>query len=1025
MKLYVKLVVLTIFTLMILTSVSQGFARQDITIDKNNVKKLSSNPLGNDPFFKWEDDFDTTQWIDPNPSLSYNYELDTIEGNTVALMKNTYELWDDPDWTKMKLITLTSNSPLSDYAVVLNIEYDSDMQEDYDDLRFKHEENPSVWCNYWIESSDSSEALIWVKVDYIPTGDSSLYMFYGNSGATNMSDFYSVFTDWEEEWANDERITDHPGVEGSWDPDTCYGNGEFLVAWEEGQWFLPPLTLGYKQKIRGSIFDSDGSNLVDSEIIYKPGTTFFRNENPSIAYGDDGKFFVAWEHYQNSNNPSILTMDIYGRTVKRNGDDFSLGTVRNICTADNCQADPHVEFDSVNDYYLIVWEDARSDTDDYNIFARLYDTDGSPVGSEEVICNDGNSQIEPWVAFDPENEQYMIVWEEGVDSENGPFRIMGGLYDASTLNELWSDTIAEPTSWPNQNIDYNFPSVEFCEETKVFLVTWNDCDISDEDWLGNVYGKIIDTSGNTVVDSFTIKSGNYIRTDIVTYLSTSFFVSFSTANKVWGKLVSSNGDILSDDIRLSASNSADADWANMAVGEGKIFVSWEDTRVVYSFPWDDNPDIYVNIWTLNIPSGSDVTYTMGLEKDLILDAQITSKPVPEDPVIEWNEFNAIYDISEGGSLTFNILDSSGTTVLMSDINDGEDISSIDPEENPQIRLQVQFDRENPSYTPLLDYWSVTFIGIDENPPVTTIEEIVGTLGENGWYKSNVKIYLDATDGQYGTGVNQTYFRIDDGDIQIYDDNTGISLPAHDPYALCGEDNVYYWSVDNAGNEEDPNGPEHIQIDKGLPLCKIWDPPDRAKVPMKGGFWVQADAEDNCSGIWYVRFDVGPPYENPTLVYEDDPPGSGNFKWYCDRSTPKPEWRHLIAVAVDYAGHEYEYNIYIQFPRSHQSVLLRLLSKFPILRSIKLDTPIDTGNLKYGIVVDNSLEVVISDDIDSARFTATRLVSRNELVVWDHDSSDGLSASFNLPTGFYKIETTKYKENKEITSNLGRIFYIKI
>lgn len=1025
-KVYVKLMVMALFTIMILTSASQGFDSRIIKVDKTNVKESSPIILGDDPFFTWEDDFETTQWIDPDPLLSFNYEVDTVDGNTVVLMKNTYELWTNTDWTRMKQITLTSSSPLSDYAVLINVEYDGNMQDDYDDLRFKHEENPSVWCDYWIESSDSTEALVWIKVDYIPAGDSILCMFYGNPSASEMSDFYSVFTDWQEEWANDERVTQHSDEEGAWDPDVCYGNGEFLVVWEEGQYPFIPFTFGFKQEIRASIFEPDGTNLVDDEQVYNPGSTYYRNENPSAAYGEDGKFFVAWEHYANKADPGITSMDIYGRTVKRNGGGLSLGSVKNICTASNCQADPNVEFDSVNDYYLVVWEDARAGTGDYSIYARLYDTDGSPVGSEQVICDDANSQCEPWAAFDPINEQYMIVWEEGVDSETGPFRIMGGLYDADTLNEVWSDTIAEPFDWPNEDIDYNFPCVEFCEETEQFLVTWNEGDISDDDWRGDVYGKIIDTSGSTIVDEFTIKSGNFLRTDIVTYLSTYFFVSYDSGTKIWGKLISSDGDVLSDDVCLSASNSADADWANMDVGNGKIFVGWEDDRVVYPPPWDDeNADVYANIWTLNIPSGDEVSYSIGVEKDLILNAQITSKPIPENKVLEWTEFNVLYDTSQGGGLVFNLLDSSASTVLMYNINDGKDLSSIDPVEHPQICLQAHLYRDNPSFTPLLDYWSVTYLSIDESPPITTIQDTTGTLGENGWYKSNVKIFLDATDGQYGTGVNQSYYKIDDGDVQEYDEYTGINLPADDPYALCGVHDVYYWSCDNAGNQEDPNGPEHIKIDKGSPHCEIWDPPDRAKVPKRGGFWVQADALDNCSGIWYVKFDVGPPYENPAKVYEDDPPGSGHYRWYCDRSTSKTEWRHLIAVAVDYAGHEYEYNIYIQFPRSRSYNLLRFLPSIKILKSIRFDNPIDVVSFKSGIVVDQALEIVTSSNADAAKFIVTRLIGRKESVIWDDDPSDGFHVSFNLPTGLYKITTTTYKEDEEVTSNLGRIFYIRI
>ena len=46
----VKLVAATIFTFMIFTSASQGFANQNITIDKTNVKGLLVGTLGDDPF---------------------------------------------------------------------------------------------------------------------------------------------------------------------------------------------------------------------------------------------------------------------------------------------------------------------------------------------------------------------------------------------------------------------------------------------------------------------------------------------------------------------------------------------------------------------------------------------------------------------------------------------------------------------------------------------------------------------------------------------------------------------------------------------------------------------------------------------------------------------------------------------------------------------------------------------------------------------------------------------------------------
>ena len=910
-----KLVVVLLFAILISMSGAQALIKFNIPIEEefttSNIVKIFDDPPPqplDDPYFTWEDDFETLENINPDPDFSYDFEM---VGDTIQI-KNTYSIWTNPDWTRMKPIEVTNGAgqKLYDYAVNLIVEYDPDMQSDYDDIRFKHEESPTTWLDYWIETSDTSSASVWVKIEEIPTGTSMLYLFYGNPSAISLSDFYSVFSDWEEEWSNDEKITLHMAKEGAWDPDVSYGNGEFLVAWEEGQYKLFPYTLGIKQEIRASIYEPDGTRIVFDERVFNDGTTYYRNEDPSIAYGTD-RWFVSWQHYEPVANPDATTMDIKARWIKRNGDELQLGSVIDVCDASNRQADSNVQFDSINDQFCVAWEDGRNGFTNYNIYARLYDDDGSPVGNEVIICDDANCQFEPWIAFDNINEQYMIVWEEAEDWDVGPFSLKAGLFDAEDLDQIGNTIdIADATS----DTDYIYPCVEFCEETECFLITYNDGDLSanPKDYSGNVWGIILDTTGDVIEETFQIRAGNFVRTDIVPYLSSSFFVSFDDDSTIWGKLVSSEGDVFVGDVQLSVSTSAVADEVNLAVGDGEIFVAWEDTRVNYSYPWDDNPDVYGNIWNLNIPTGSDVTFDVKTEKQLILNAQVTSKPIEPDEFVSWYEFYVDYE----DSVTFNILDSTASTVLIGGAGNGEDLSGIDPEEHPAICLQAYFSRDNPSSSPLLDYWKVIYVGIDDDPPETTISIESGQLGENGWYVGNVKCSLSATDGQHGSGVNHTYFQIDDGDEQEYDDAVGIKIPLHatgDPNTLYGEWDIYYWSVDKSGNLEPRQGPLAIKIDKAPPYCNIWDPPDRAKIHREnGGFWVQATATDEGSGIHYVLFDIGPPYEDPVIVYDDDPPGSGEYTWFCTRYFTL-QWRHIIAQAYDYAGHMYEWNIYVWFP----------------------------------------------------------------------------------------------------------------
>ena len=438
----------------------------------------------------WEDYFDDASKIDPSPpgsGISDNYVIE----NGKAKMINTCPAWTDSSWTKMRIINVTNNAgqTLQNYALKLTIDYDSDMQDDYDDIRFKYESDPASYLSYWIESYDSTQAEVWVNIPSLAIGMSELYLFYGKPSANSESDFGSVFSDWDAKWSEDEKVTNHGDQEGAWDPDVCYGNNMFMVCWEEGEYPYIPYNWGYRQELRASIYDTNGNVLVFDQRVFNDGTNYYRNENPSIAHDGDETWFVAWEHYQPVADPDPSTLNIWARTVKKSGSGLELGSEKYVCTAASVQADPNVEFDSVNDHFAVVWEDARYGTSNYNIYGKLYDTAGNQVGGEKTIVSASNTQCEPWMAFDPINEQFMIVWEEGINPENGTFSIKACLFDENLYQVGTVKNIASGSS----SIDYNFPCVHFNSEAEEYLITWNSGDISSGDWRGDVWGTILDS----------------------------------------------------------------------------------------------------------------------------------------------------------------------------------------------------------------------------------------------------------------------------------------------------------------------------------------------------------------------------------------------------------------------------------------------------------------------------------------------------------------------------------------------------
>ncbi|MCK4613178.1 MAG: DUF2341 domain-containing protein, partial [Thermoplasmata archaeon] len=103
--------------------------------------------------------------------------------------------WWNTDWNYRKKITITENSgsTLTNYQVKLDVTYDSDMQSDFDDLRFT--DNSNTELSHWRESyTASSSAVFWVKVPSIPASTTTdIYMYYGNPSASSASDGDATF----------------------------------------------------------------------------------------------------------------------------------------------------------------------------------------------------------------------------------------------------------------------------------------------------------------------------------------------------------------------------------------------------------------------------------------------------------------------------------------------------------------------------------------------------------------------------------------------------------------------------------------------------------------------------------------------------------------------------------------------------------------------------------------------------------------------------------------------------------------
>ena len=120
--------------------------------------------------------------------------------------------WYNSSWNARKSVHI-DNADATTYTspvVQLFVTYDSDMQADFDDLRFTQDDGITP-VPYWIGSStNSTRAEVWVKVPSLTADDTAtVYMYYNNPGATSSSSADNTFIAADD--FEDGNITEYSG----------------------------------------------------------------------------------------------------------------------------------------------------------------------------------------------------------------------------------------------------------------------------------------------------------------------------------------------------------------------------------------------------------------------------------------------------------------------------------------------------------------------------------------------------------------------------------------------------------------------------------------------------------------------------------------------------------------------------------------------------------------------------------------------------------------------------------------------
>jgi len=299
----------------------------------------------------------------------------------------------------------------------------------------------------------------------------------------------------------------------------------------------------YNYAIYGQLLNWDGSLYGSEIVIYAPASNNYA-ESPSVAYDSaNQRFLVAWNDQRNS---ATTGTDIYGQLVTAGGD--LSGENIAICTAAATQSSPSVAYDSVNQRFLVAWHDYRNGAADVNIYGQLVNAGGGLNGGNFAICTAASVQYNPSVAYDSVNQRFLVAWEDHRNGAATGRDIYGQVLNAG--GTPFGGNFAICTAAEAQ---YN-PSVAYDSANQRFLVAWQDNRNSAiTGW--DIYGQLVTDGGAvsggniaicTAADDQYYPSVGYDSTNQRFLVAWSDYRNFTTTGSdIYGQLITAAGALYS------------------------------------------------------------------------------------------------------------------------------------------------------------------------------------------------------------------------------------------------------------------------------------------------------------------------------------------------------------------------------------------------------------------------------------------------------------------------------------------------
>ena len=262
-------------------------------------------------------------------------------------------------------------------------------------------------------------------------------------------------------------------------------DGDYVLAWTAST-----VTTNHPEgidRVYVRRFDVGGVAKAASVGVTADNSAFANDtqSNATVAIDADGDFIVTWTNTRVVNGAEQV--DIYARRFKSDGTAAG-GAFRVNTFTDNAQRWSSVAMDTDGDF-VITWSSLNQEStgSGYGIFARRYDSAGAAYGAEfQVNTTTAGDQQFPSIAMDAKGA-FVIAWQSYRGAANG-YDIVAREFNADgspVVSPLGGEFIVNDTLTGDQQ----YPDVATSLSGETYVITWSSTQRTDDQNGYAVYTK--------------------------------------------------------------------------------------------------------------------------------------------------------------------------------------------------------------------------------------------------------------------------------------------------------------------------------------------------------------------------------------------------------------------------------------------------------------------------------------------------------------------------------------------------------